>query len=112
MSEIVRRRRAGEAANAASPVPRRADRSAPPEQLALLAFLAPATAFVAVFYLYPIAKNVAMSLQAYTATSFVTGEAPFVGLGNFSRLLTFSDFRSSAINTVIFCVGSLVFQFV
>lgn len=69
-------------------------------------------AFVAVFYLYPIAKNVAMSFQGYTATSFVTGEAPFVGLGNFSRLLTFSDFRSSAINTVIFSVGSIVFQFV
>ena len=109
---IARRRRAGEAATAASPVARRADPLARREQLALLAFLAPATAFIAVFYLYPIAQNVAMSLQAYTATSFVTGAAPFVGLDNFSRLLGFSDFRSSAINTVIFSVGSLVFQFV
>jgi len=112
MSAIVRRRRAGEAVQVASPVARRADRLARREQLALLAFLSPATVFVAIFYLYPIAKNVAMSFQSYTATSFVTGEAPFVGLGNFIRLLNFSDFRSSAINTVIFSVGSLVFQFV
>jgi multiple sugar transport system permease protein len=112
MSAIVRRRRAGEAAGAASPVVPGADRLVRREQLALLAFLAPATAFIAVFYLYPIAKNVVMSFQAYTGSSFVTGEAPFVGLDNFRRLLTFSDFRSSAINTVIFSVGSLVFQFV
>jgi len=110
MSAIVRRG-AGEAARAASPAVRRRDRLASREQLALLAFLAPATVFVAAFYLYPIARNVAMSLQAYTATSFVTGEAPFVGLANFSRLLSFSDFRTSAINTVIFTVGSLAFQF-
>lgn len=81
------------------------------EQVWLLAFLAPAAIFVVIFYLYPIANNLAMSVQNFTARSFVTGEAPFVGLANFERLFSFSDFRTSSINTVIFTVGSIGFQF-
>jgi multiple sugar transport system permease protein len=81
------------------------------ERVALLVFLAPAIAFCLIFYLYPIVYNVTMSLQHYTARSFVTGEAPFVGLQNFARILSFSDFRTAALNTVVFSVGSIVFQF-
>lgn len=81
------------------------------ERLSLAAFLVPVGAFIAIFYVYPIAFNVLMSLQQYTAKSFVTGEAPFVGLQNFARLVSFSDFRTSSINTVIFTVASLFFQF-
>src|SRR3954470_15910607 len=81
------------------------------DRLGLLAFVAPATVFVAIFYLYPIAYNAVMSVQRFTAASFVTGEAPFVGLGNFSTLLSRSDFWTIAVNTVVFTVGSIVFQF-
>jgi multiple sugar transport system permease protein len=77
----------------------------------LLAFLAPAAVFVVIFYLYPIVFNVQMSLQEYTARSFVTGEAPFVGFDNFSRLFSFSDFRSTSWNSVVFTVVSIFFQF-
>jgi multiple sugar transport system permease protein len=52
-----------------------------------------------------------MSLQEYTARSFVTGEAPFVGFENFTRLFSFSDFPSTSWNSAIFTVGSLFFQF-
>jgi multiple sugar transport system permease protein len=81
------------------------------ERLSLVAFLVPVALFVAVFYLYPIAFNVMMSLQQYTARSFVTGEAPFVGLQNFAKLFGFSDLRSASVNTVVFTIGSLFFQF-
>jgi multiple sugar transport system permease protein len=81
------------------------------ERWSLIGFLAPACVFVAVFYLYPIAYNVTMSLQQFTARSFVTGEAPFVGLQNFARLLSFSDFRTAAINTIVFTLGSILGQF-
>lgn len=77
----------------------------------LLAFLAPAAIFILIFYIYPILFNVQMSLQEYTARSFVTGEAPFVGFENFTRLFSFSDFRSTSWNSVVFTVGSLFFQF-
>jgi len=77
----------------------------------LLAFLAPAIAYCLIFYAYPVIYNLTMSVEQYTARSFVTGEAPFVGLQNFQRLLSFSDFRTAAVNTVVFTAVSIVFQF-
>jgi multiple sugar transport system permease protein len=71
----------------------------------------PAAIFVLVFYVYPIINNVVMSFQRYTAKSFVTGEAPFIGFGNFERLFGNPDFSVAILNTVVFTVGSLFFQF-
>ena len=75
-------------------------------------FLLPAVIYVAIFYVYPILLNVVMSLQRYTARSFVTGEAPFVGFGNFNRLFSNPDFTVALQNTILFTVGSLTFQFI
>jgi multiple sugar transport system permease protein len=80
-------------------------------QLIGMLFLLPAMIYVAVFYIYPILLNVTMSLQRYTARSFVTGEAPFVGLGNFNRLFSNPDFTVALQNTLLFTLGSLLFQF-
>jgi len=74
-------------------------------------FLVPALIFVLVFYVYPIAYNILMSVTRYTAKSFVTGEAPFVGLGNFQRLVNHPSFGTSVSNTIAFTLGSLFFQF-
>jgi multiple sugar transport system permease protein len=74
-------------------------------------FMLPAILFVIIFYLYPILNNVVMSFQRYTAKSFVTGEAPFIGFGNFDRLFSNSDFKVAVLNTIVFTVGSIFFQF-
>ena len=74
-------------------------------------FMLPAAIFVLIFYVYPIVNNVVMSFQRYTAKSYVTGEAPFIGFGNFERLFGNPDFRVAVLNTVVFTVGSLFFQF-
>lgn len=74
-------------------------------------FLLPAAIFVLIFFVYPIVNNVVMSFQRYTAKSYVTGEAPFIGFGNFERLLGNPDFRVAVLNTLVFTVGSLFFQF-
>src|SRR5258708_24497018 len=74
-------------------------------------FLLPALVFVAIFYVYPILFNIVMSFERYTAKSFVTGDAPFIGLGNFVRLFSNPDFMVAVKNTVIFTLGSLIFQF-
>ncbi|MRS02460.1 sugar ABC transporter permease [bacterium] len=81
------------------------------EQLTVLLFLVPAVIFVFVFYAYPIVNNVVMSLQKFTAKSFVTGEAPFIGFANFERLFTNPDIKTTLGNTLLFTVGSLLFQF-
>jgi multiple sugar transport system permease protein len=82
------------------------------DQLTGYLFLLPAILFVIIFYIYPIMNNVVMSFQRYTAKSFVTGEAPFIGFGNFERLFSNSDFSVAMLNTLVFTVGSLFFQFV
>jgi multiple sugar transport system permease protein len=81
-------------------------------QLTGLFFLLPAVIYVAIFYVYPIVLNVTMSFQRYTARSFVTGEAPFIGFRNFDRLFSNPDFTVALQNTLVFTLGSLIFQFV
>jgi multiple sugar transport system permease protein len=81
-------------------------------QLIGLLFLLPAVVYVAVFYVYPILLNVTMSFQRYTARSFVTGEAPYVGFDNFDRLFSNPDFEVALQNTLVFTLGSLIFQFI
>ena len=81
-------------------------------QLIGLLFLLPAVIYVAVFYVYPILLNIGMSLTRYTAKSFVTGEAPFIGLNNFNRLFSNPDFMVALQNTLVFTLGSLTFQFI
>jgi multiple sugar transport system permease protein len=74
-------------------------------------FLLPAVLYVAIFYVYPILLNVVMSFERYTAKSFVTGEAPFIGFANFNRLFSNPDFTVALQNTLLFTLGSLIFQF-
>jgi multiple sugar transport system permease protein len=81
------------------------------EELKGLLFLVPAVVYFIIFYVYPIIYNITMSLERYTVKSFVTGEAPFIGLGNFTQLVNSPDFVTVIWNTVLFTVGSLFFQF-
>jgi multiple sugar transport system permease protein len=102
---------AGAAAQAAAPLHRAAAWKRH-DQLAGYLFMLPAILFVLVFFGYPIINNIIMSFQRYTAKSFVTGEAPFIGFGNFNRLFSNPDFKVAVLNTVVFTVGSLFFQFI
>jgi multiple sugar transport system permease protein len=75
-------------------------------------FVVPAIAFVAVFFGYPVIKNVTMSLQKYTTATFYTGEAPWVGFANYAAIFANSLFSTTLINTALFTVGSIALQFV
>ena len=74
-------------------------------------FVAPAIIFVLVFFGYPIVQNVVMSLQDYTTATFYTGEAPWVGLTNYVNVIGNPLFSTTVVNTLLFTVGSIVFQF-
>jgi multiple sugar transport system permease protein len=75
-------------------------------------FLVPAVVYMALFFGYPVAKNVVMSFQDYTTATFFTGEAPWVGLQNYVSVLTSSVFSTALVNTVLFTAGSIAGQFV
>jgi multiple sugar transport system permease protein len=76
-----------------------------------LAFLLPALAYIVLFFGYPLANNISMSLRDYSVRSFYTGEAPFIGLENYSVVLSDPLFTTALTNTVLFTVGSITFQF-
>src|SRR3954451_14866663 len=75
-------------------------------------FIAPAVVYVAVFFGYPVVKNVVMSFQDYTTRTFFTGEAPWVGLKNYTETIGSSLFTTTVVNTALFTIGSIVAQFV
>jgi multiple sugar transport system permease protein len=74
-------------------------------------FLAPVTAYLLLFYAYPMYKNLDLSLRDYTVMSFVHGGAPFAGLANYRTVLADPTFAPALLHTVVFTAGSLVFQF-
>jgi multiple sugar transport system permease protein len=76
-----------------------------------LLFLAPAIAYLLLFFGYPIVKNVVMGFQHYTNATFFTGVAPWVGLDNYSQVLDSAVFSKAAVNTLLFTAGSIAGQF-
>jgi multiple sugar transport system permease protein len=74
-------------------------------------FLAPALAYLLLFFGYPAVANLAMSLEHYTTTTFLTGEAPFVGFENYLRMARSPVFGKAVSNTALFTIGSIIGQF-
>jgi multiple sugar transport system permease protein len=75
-------------------------------------FILPAVLYVAVFFGYPVVKNIVMSFQDYTTRTFFTGEAPWVGFDNYVKTFTSSLFTTTVVNTALFTIGSISAQFV
>jgi len=74
-------------------------------------FLLPALAYLAVFYAYPLYRNLDLSLRNYTVRSFVQGGAKFSGLTNYRAVLHNPTFSAAFLHTLLFTVISLVFQY-
>ena len=77
-----------------------------------LAFLVPAVVYLLLFFAYPVVKNVQMGFQEYTTRTFFTGEAPWVGLANYTAVIGSSVFGQALLNTALFTIGSIAGQFV
>jgi len=108
---VAPRRAAGDGAPAPSRRPR-PGRSLRFERIAQLLFLLPAVLFLLLFFGYPVVKNIVMSFQAYTTSTFYTGEAPWVGLANYASVVSSQLFGTAMLNTALFTIGSIVGQFV
>jgi multiple sugar transport system permease protein len=74
-------------------------------------FLAPALVYLVLFFGYPAVANVLMSLQHYTTSSFLTGEAPFNGFENYLEIARSPLFARTIYNTALFTIGSITGQF-
>ena len=92
--------------------PRRPRRRGPgASQFTAWAFLAPVVAYLAVFYVWPLVRNVDLSTHDYTVRSFIDGTAPFIGLENFTDVFSSPTFGPALVNTLLFTGVSIAFQF-
>jgi multiple sugar transport system permease protein len=79
--------------------------------LTAFAFVAPLVVYLAAFYLYPLYRNLDLSLRDYTVRSFVAGDAPFTGWANFRQILDDPTFGPAMRHTMVFTFVSIVFQY-
>ncbi|MFJ5219295.1 carbohydrate ABC transporter permease [Streptomyces sp. NPDC088354] len=99
-----------EAVAASTRTARERRRSASP-QWAAWGFLAPVTLYLALFYAYPLYRNLDLSLRDYTVRSFVQGDAPFTGLANYRKVFDDPVFAPALLHTAVFTAVCLVFQY-
>ncbi len=94
--------------------PPRTDQAVRDSRLARLTpygLIGPAVIAFAAVLGYPLVRLIWLSLQDFGPRSLFTGEAPFVGLDNFTRVLGDSDFWFTLLRTLIVsvaCVGGLM----
>ncbi|MCX5206287.1 sugar ABC transporter permease [Streptomyces sp. NBC_00237] len=74
-------------------------------------FIAPAVVFMLLFFGYPLVRNVVMSFQDFSPSTFFDGRSPFNGTDNWSKVFHDDLFGKALWHTVVFTVGSLVGQF-
>ena len=102
---------------AAVPAPSRARSGRPRRparwraQAAAWGFIAPVVAYLIAFYAYPLYRNIDLSIKTYTVASFITGNAPYSGFANYSRIFRSPTFSPALVNTAVFTFVSIAFQF-
>jgi multiple sugar transport system permease protein len=81
------------------------------ESLTKVLFVLPAALAMVGLFGYPVVKNLLMSLQDYGLRTFFTGQAPWVGLQNYTAVVKDKLFSDAMVNTALFTIGSIAFQF-
>jgi multiple sugar transport system permease protein len=90
---------------------RRGARDARAHQLSTYLFVLPALLYIMLTTIYPIVSNLGMSLYDVTVTTFLSNNAPFIGLGNYRKVLSDPAFQNALRLSLLFTGGSLLFQF-
>ncbi|MFI3211971.1 MAG: sugar ABC transporter permease [Eubacteriales bacterium] len=81
-------------------------------KLADYLFIVPAFIFMALLMVYPVLYNFRLSIYDVNISNLISGDAEFVGIQNFKSVLDNSIFWQSSMNTFVFMVGCLSFQFI
>jgi len=78
---------------------------------AAIGFVTPLALYLFIFYVFPLAQNIVMSLQRYDRGSFVHGGAPFVGLDIYREVISSSTFWPTVAQMAIFTLVSITVQY-
>ena len=76
-----------------------------------LLFILPAFVYMAIFVGFPIISNIGLSLQDVTVRNLANGDKHFIGLSNYIEIFSDEVFRKALVNTLIFTIACLFFQF-
>ncbi|MGP4039763.1 carbohydrate ABC transporter permease [Gracilibacillus sp. D59] len=76
------------------------------------AFVLPAVIFMLLLIGYPLIYNIILGFQDVDLNSLATGERNFVGFDNYKTIADEEVFGISIWNTIVYTVGSVVFQIV
>ena len=104
----------GRAAGREPAAPRRDRRGGPPgsaRRWTAVGFAAPLLAYLAVFYAYPLWRNVELSVHDYTVRAFVQGDPAFVGFEKYAEVFASDAFGTALLNTALFTLVSIAFQY-
>lgn len=74
-------------------------------------FIVPAVLFMLLFFGYPLVRNVVMSFQDFSPSTFFDGKSPFNGTDNWSKVFHDDLFGKALWHTIVFTLGSLLGQF-
>ena len=78
---------------------------------AAVGFAAPLLAYLAVFYAYPLWRNIELSVHDYTVRAFVQGDPAFAGFEKYAEVLASGSFGTALVNTAVFTLVSIGFQY-
>src|SRR5215212_2431016 len=81
------------------------------QQFSRYLFVAPALAYITLTMIYPVLSNLRMSFYDVNVSTFLANTAPFVGLGNYSKVIGDPAFQHALGLSLLFTGGSLLFQF-
>ncbi|MBE5915330.1 MAG: sugar ABC transporter permease [Pseudobutyrivibrio ruminis] len=76
-----------------------------------LLFVMPAFIYMAIFVGYPIVSNISLSFKDVSVRNLANGEQNYIGLANYIEIFSDEVFRKALVNTLIFTIACLVFQF-
>jgi len=74
-------------------------------------FMIPLMVYLAIFLIYPVLYNIFLSLNNVNLINYATNTYIFSGISNYIKIINDPNFLTSFINTIIFLIISLVFQF-
>src|SRR5699024_8558571 len=79
-------------------------------QWSVYVFVIPAVIFMLLLIGYPLIYNIILSFQNVDLSSLTSGKSSFIGFENYKQLFATDVFGISVFNTIIYTVGSVVFQ--
>lgn len=73
-------------------------------------FIVPAAIFLLLFIVFPIIFNIRISFQDLKAANLLSGDAPWVGVDNYLKVLRDPVVQKAVIHSVYFTIFSVIFQ--